>query len=220
MHLITAATVILLRGAQIYPEILLLHRNPDLAVQGGAWVFPGGRLEPADGTPDDTLRAARACAVRETLEEAGLRLTPDDLVPMSRWVTPEELPKRFDTWFFLAVADPGVHVHIDGREIVDHRWYSAEQAIAAHHTGQGMLSPPAFVLLSQLAALGPLANIMTKITAAPPLHYTPRLIPLPDGACTVYQQDAAYRSGDLASPGPRHRLWMRAAGWRYESLPG
>jgi len=220
MHLIPAATVIVLRDARAYPEILLLHRNPELAVQGNVWVFPGGRLEPADGSLDDTLDAARAAAVREAREEGGLGLAPDDLVVMSRWVTPEALPKRFDTWFFMAEVDPGVHVRIDGREIVDYRWHSAEQAIAAHHAGRGMLSPPAFVLLSQLAALGSLVNIMSKIGAAAPLHYTPRLIPLSDGACTVYQQDAAYHSGDLASPGPRHRLWMRAAGWRYESLPG
>jgi 8-oxo-dGTP pyrophosphatase MutT (NUDIX family) len=220
MQLIPAATVIVLRQAEDLPEILLLQRNPQLAVQGGIWVFPGGRVEAADGPPDDTLQATRACAVREAREEAGLRLRPDDLVCMSRWVTPEGLPKRFDTWFFMGVVAPEVQVYIDGREIVDHCWCSAGKAIAAHHAGRGMLSPPAFVLLSQLAALGSLTTILSKISAAPPPHYAPRLIPLPDGACTVYQQDAAYHSGDLQCPGPRHRLWMRAAGWCYEALAG
>lgn len=220
MHLIPAATVILLREHRETPEILLLHRNPGLAVQGNVWVFPGGRIEPADGLTDGTLDAARACAVREAREEAGLQLTPGDLVPMSRWVTPEAIPKRFDTWFFMAVAKPHAHVRIDRREIVDHCWNSAQAAIAAHHAGHRMLSPPGFVLLSQLAAMGSLEKIWTKVTVAPPRCYTPRLIPVPDGACNVYQQDAAFHSGDLTCSGTRHRLWMRAGGWRYEVVAG
>jgi hypothetical protein len=32
----------------------------------------------------------------------------------------------------------------------------------------------------------------------------------------VWHGDAAYGDGDLNRPGPRHRLWMRAGGWRYE----
>ncbi|MBI5550358.1 MAG: NUDIX hydrolase [Desulfobacterales bacterium] len=216
MQLIPAATVIVLRHAQEVPEILLLHRHPGLAVQGNVWVFPGGRLEPSDGPPDDTLRAVRACAVREAWEESGLRLAPEALVPMSRWVTPEALPKRYDTWFFIAVPNPVPPVRIDQREIVDYRWYSARDAIDAHHAGRILLSPPGFVLLSQLAALASLDMILAQVTAAPPPHYRPRLVFLPDGACTLYEQDAGYAKGDLRASGPRHRLWMGSAGWRYE----
>ena len=43
-------------------------------------------------------------AVREALEEAGLGLSASDLLPISRWVTPEMARKRFDTWFFAAPA--------------------------------------------------------------------------------------------------------------------
>ena len=32
----------------------------------------------------------------------------------------------------------------------------------------------------------------------------------------VWAPDAAYESGDLAAPGPRHRLVMDDAGWRYQ----
>jgi hypothetical protein len=33
---------------------------------------------------------------------------------------------------------------------------------------------------------------------------------------TMWEPDAAYLSGDLDLPGPRHRLFMDPAGWRYE----
>lgn len=216
---IPAATVIVLRPAKDAPEILLLHRHPGLAVQGDVWVFPGGRLEPDDGPLDGTLRAVRACAVREAREEAGLRLWPEELVPMSRWITPEALPKRFDTWFFVAVVNPAASVHIDQREIVDYRWYTAKAALDAHHAGTIVVSPPGFVLLSQLAEMGSLDRILARVAGAPLPCYRPRLLHLSDGACIVYGQDAAFETGNLDAPGVRHRLWMRATGWRYETEP-
>ena len=76
---IPAATVIIMRDrADGPPELLMLERARAMAFAGGALVFPGGRLDPADhalaavhgGDVDD--RAARIAAVRETLEEAGV----------------------------------------------------------------------------------------------------------------------------------------------------
>lgn len=47
-----SATVILLRDAGDSLETLLLRRNSQLAFHGGAWVFPGGRIDPEDHTAD------------------------------------------------------------------------------------------------------------------------------------------------------------------------
>ncbi len=52
----------------------------------------------------------------DILADNGLQLALDTLVPYAHWITPEGMPKRFDTWFFLAAAPPdqlGAH---DGRE--------------------------------------------------------------------------------------------------------
>src|SRR6516162_6023050 len=52
----------------------------------------------------------------EVLAENDLWLALDELVPYAHWITPEGMPKRFNTWFFLAAAPPdqlGAH---DGRE--------------------------------------------------------------------------------------------------------
>lgn len=81
-----AATVLLLRDSAVGVEVLMITRHADTAFAGGALVFPGGRLDAADGTPDLLDRcckmadampdqmALRVCAIRETFEEVGILL--------------------------------------------------------------------------------------------------------------------------------------------------
>src|SRR3712207_663979 len=90
-----AATVIVLRGGAERLEVLLVRRNPQARFMGGAWVFPGGALDESEDH--------RAAGGREVAEEAGITL-PDAsaLVGFSRWITPPQVPIRFDTVFFLA----------------------------------------------------------------------------------------------------------------------
>ena len=98
-----AATVILLRGAEAGLEVLLAQRNPQARFMGGAWVFPGGAVSAEDGSGQAGCvpRRSGSCARRR---ESRSR-TPS-LTPFSRWITPAEVKKRFDTWFFLATAPP------------------------------------------------------------------------------------------------------------------
>jgi 8-oxo-dGTP pyrophosphatase MutT (NUDIX family) len=117
---IPAASAIILRDAPL--EVLLLRRNEKSSFVPNAWVFPGGVIE--DG------ESPAAAAARETFEEAGLTIDPERLVLTSRWITPEGIPKRFDTWFFLAVSDRDAAVTIDGSEIVEAIWLPPSEALA------------------------------------------------------------------------------------------
>jgi 8-oxo-dGTP pyrophosphatase MutT (NUDIX family) len=64
-----------------------------------------------------------------------LVLAPDMLVPYAHWVTPLHMAKRFDTFFFLAVAPPDqVAVH-DGGEAVDSIWISPRRAVLESDAG-------------------------------------------------------------------------------------
>ena len=144
-----AATVILLRGAAERLEILLVKRNPRARFMGGAWVFPGGAVDPHEGRGE---RALRAAALRELREEAGIQLSdPHTLIGFSRWITPEEITTRFDTWFYLAAAPPGVEAHVDGHEVVEARWYEPANALKAAHAGEIELVFPTIKHLEQLA---------------------------------------------------------------------
>ena len=115
-----AASVIVLRDSPL--EVLLLRRNEKSSFVPNAWVFPGGVIE-----GDETAEAA---AVRETFEEAGLVIDAASLVLTSRWITPVGIPKRFDTWFFLAKVDGSAAVTIDQQEIVESMWIAPADALA------------------------------------------------------------------------------------------
>lgn len=211
-----AATVVLIRDCPTGCEVLLVRRNAQLAFHGGAWVFPGGRLDAEDYRPgDDEMTAARRAAVREAREEAGLILEPADLVAISRWVTPVQLPKRFDTWFF-AGAGTDAPVAIDGGEIHDHAWMSPAAALAAQRAGEIELPPPTFVTITAIAPHASVQGALAALTRGSVEVFEPRLMPVEGGAVTLYAGDAGYDDLEIERPGARHRLWMREDGWRYE----
>lgn len=217
-----AATVILVRDGREGCEVLLVRRSHRLDFHGGAWVFPGGRVDPRDeaqASGNDPVEAARYAAAREAWEEAGVRVQPEQLVTFARWITPVNVPKRFDTWFFLAPAPRDV-VHTDGGEISAHRWFTPPAALAAHHRGEIELPAPTFVTLTQLGSPSDVRQLLAAAEQRVVECFEPELYFVEGGACTVYHGDVAYGNGQLNLPGPRHRLWMRTSGWVYERSEG
>lgn len=150
-----AATVMVVRGGERALEVLLVQRNPEQRFMGGAWVFPGGAVDPHDGDPQSDA-AQRASALRELREEAGLELPggPEALVRYSRWITPAQIRRRFDTHFFLAEAPPGAVARVDGRECVAARWIAPTDALAAHRAGTLELVFPTIRHLLELEGHG------------------------------------------------------------------
>ena len=72
----------------------------------------------------------------EYLRQERLELAIDLLVPFAHWITPEFMPKRFDTHFFL-VAAPTDHLAVhDGSESVDSLWTTIPNALELERTGQ------------------------------------------------------------------------------------
>ncbi len=99
----------------------------------------------------------------DVLVEAGVVLALDELVPYARWITPESMPKRFDTWFFLAAAPPeqlGAH---DGRESTDSLWLSPREAIAGGESGRFKLP---FPTTRNLIKLGKQPNVRAALDDA------------------------------------------------------
>jgi 8-oxo-dGTP pyrophosphatase MutT (NUDIX family) len=213
-----AATVVLVRDGAGGLEVLLAKRSSKLAFHGGAWVFPGGRIDPDDyaGAADDLLAAARRAAAREAKEEAGVDVDSDALVHISNWTTPEMSAKRFATWFFVGEVTGGEEV-ADGIETDRLHWFRPADAIAAHEVGEIELAPPQFVTLLWLRDHGTVAVVMTAAAATVAVDYTPRFHFIEGGgAICVYNEDIAYDDlGRIDDPGPRHRLYLRDKGWEY-----
>ncbi len=72
---IPSASLILLRDGADGLELFMIRRNAALRFAAGATVFPGGRVDPEDGTgaPGDD-RPLRRAAIREAFEECGILL--------------------------------------------------------------------------------------------------------------------------------------------------
>ncbi|HVH20572.1 MAG TPA: NUDIX hydrolase [Myxococcota bacterium] len=211
-----SGTVVVVRDAKPCFELLLLERTPRDG-EPQPWVFPGGKVDAADlRGGEDEVAAARRAAVREALEEAGLTLDVASLLPISRWITPEISPKRFDTWFFLAPLRGSAAVRVDGGEIQGHRWLSPREALALHEQKTLRLAPPTYVTVTTLAAYDGVETALHGCASCELPTFRPRIVRIGEGAVMLYPGDAGYDAQDADRPGPRHRLWALAGGWRYE----
>jgi 8-oxo-dGTP pyrophosphatase MutT (NUDIX family) len=170
-----AASVILLRDAQDGPEVLLLQRTPAARFMGGAWVFPGGSVHPDDER--DGVPGPVGAALRETEEEAGLRIAgPDELIPFSRWITPAQVTIRFDTWFFVARSPRDAETQIDGEEIVDARWLSPQGALDAYTRDELLLVFPTIKHLEELTAFGSVDDALESARRRRVMPVEPRVL--------------------------------------------
>ena len=195
-----ATTVLLLRPSQPGDagsplEVFMVVRHHQIDSFSGALVFPGGKLEEADGAPslrarcggadkiDDAELKFRVAGVREAFEECGVllarkrgqraligaadlkgieerwraKLAKDEasivdmveaedleiatelMTPYAHWITPTFVPKRFDTWFFLAEAPEDQIALHDGSESTDSVWIGPLEAIEVAKAGKRTL---------------------------------------------------------------------------------
>lgn len=159
-----AASVVLLRRGGRHAdralEVLLLKRVETAKFMPGVWVFPGGAVDPGDGKEE---AGYRACAGRELAEECGIELgAEEEMVLFSRWITPEVISRRFDAWFFLALAPAHTPPKPDGVETVDAGWFEPATALKAQAEGELTL---AFPTVMQLESLLPFATADEAIAA-------------------------------------------------------
>ena len=90
----------------------------ELIEETGVWLTTdGARAMPVS---DDVFR---------TVERSPYQLDQDALVYFSNWITPAAFPIRFDTRFFLAVAEPDTEATHNTDELVDLVWVSPIEAL-------------------------------------------------------------------------------------------
>ena len=161
-----AATVVLVRERSDTIEVLLLLRDRNLAFGPDSWVFPGGKIDSGDYLAADNTfeyHAAIRAAVRETHEEAGIELAHKDLIHTAHWTTPEHLPRRYCTWFFLCPIYQQVNVVVDDCEIRDYRWISPSQALQEVESRQLKVLQPTRETLRDLLEYSSLEQVLAGI---------------------------------------------------------
>ena len=154
-----AASLVILRRRAEGHEVLMGRRASRHRFMPNLYVFPGGRLDPADSRsavdsdlsrevaakleakwPPRIARALAVTAARETHEETGLvfgRLVAGKPCPalagfdyIARAITPPHYSIRFHARFFLADASDATGEARDSRELRDLRWLAIPEALA------------------------------------------------------------------------------------------
>lgn len=215
-----AATAVVLRASPEGPEVLMVERPSRSSSFAGAWVFPGGKVDPEDSTGFSGLglqaemEAARRAAVREVREETGLQLAPADLVPSAAWEPPAEAPRRFRTWFFLAPA-PQAEVVLNEGELIGFQWLSPRDILRRHKAGTMHLVPPTWVTLHSLLDFATVEEALGAARTREPESYTSRILTSEgEGKVIAWAGDELYVPA--GKPGDRHRLDMHSLPWVYE----
>lgn len=187
-----AASILVLRDVEGGIEVLFVRRAPELKFMGGAWVFPGGSLHASDGDEAEELTWKRAAA-RETHEEAGIELgDPRTFVPFSRWITPELVPMRFDTRFYLAESPPGAEPSPDRREVDRAEWWSPAKALELYVSGDAELHFPTVKQIEKIAEFESVAAALRAHKGVEIEPILPRVVTTGDDFEILLPGDAGY----------------------------
>jgi len=137
----------------------------ELIEETGVWLTTdGARTIPLD---DDVFRR---------VEESPYDLDQDALVYFSNWITPAAFPIRFDTRFFLAVADRDTEATFNADELVDLVWVSPIEALERDEADHWDVAFPTRRTLELLASETSATEIQERLRSleiVPPIQ--PRL---------------------------------------------
>jgi 8-oxo-dGTP pyrophosphatase MutT (NUDIX family) len=110
------------------------------------------------------------------MRQEGLTLASELMIPYAHWITPEGLPKRFDTHFFLVAAPVeqlGAH---DGSEAVEGLWIRPAQALADAAARRRTLVFATQLNLQRLTRFATVAEAVAATRAAPVVTVMPRVV--------------------------------------------
>src|SRR3954471_6542799 len=161
-------------------------------------------IDPKRASEVEALSRADLCESKTSfltvLADNGLVLALDELVPYAHWITPEGMPKRFDTWFFLAAAPPeqaGAH---DGKESTDSIWVSPREALAGGESGRFKLPFPTTRNLIKLGKQPSVRNALDDSRGRPVVTVMPVMTKLTGGRQLRIPREAGY-DGDVFEVG-------------------
>ena len=107
-------------------------------------------------------------------EQEGLCLPLDLVHYYSHWITPEGMPRRYDTRFFLCRAPAGQEPLHDGAETVDNCWVRPADALAQHAAGSFNLVPATRKQLEFLALYPTVDDVLAAVRA---IEHVPAILP-------------------------------------------
>lgn len=263
----SSSAVMIVRDSPAGLEVFMVRRVVQSEFMPDVYVFPGGSVQPDDlaaeqeaglcrevvaSAADPTGRTAlgigaRAAAIRELFEEAGvllayqgeqvlavnestqaqftayrqafherrgslvemahalsLVLATDRLHYFAHWVTPEGMPRRFNTHFFVSAAPQGQEAVYDRLETSDGLWIAPAEALARAERNAFPIVFATIHQLHDLAAFGSVAELLPASARTPVRTHAPVLVER-DGQFHVYLPEDAENSWTV----PEHLTRLR-----------
>ena len=125
------------------------------------------------------LRAAlnaRATTTADIARALGVTLATAELLHWAHWITPEPMPKRFDTHFFFAAMPKSQQAAHDQIETTAGIWVRPEDALARCEAGGFPLVFATVHQLRALSGLGDLDAARARFAGAAPRTIRPRIV--------------------------------------------
>ena len=119
---IPAAAVAFVRDTDRGIEVYLSRRPAHFRYYPGAFVFPGGRLDPDD-------KDIRATAAREVQEEIGIEIDTDRLIPLRNIHTSAHAGPVYHMLTFAYPADREFNTSLNTEEVDEEMWIMAREAL-------------------------------------------------------------------------------------------
>ena len=129
---------------------------------------PAGTRAPVDGSwRFPSAAEAGTTPFLDLVVAHDVELRGDWLVPLSRWVTPPVVERRYDARFFAAWLPEGAELVFDEREVVGHEWIRPAAALAAMRGGRIELWMPTSATLQSLLAVTSVDDLRALAPAGP-----------------------------------------------------
>jgi len=127
------------------------------------------------------------------IRDHDLVLALDTLVHFGHWITPDMMPKRFDTHFYLAPTPPYQIAEQDGRETTEAVWLGAQEALDMELAGSATIIFPTRMNLGKLAEVESVDAAMTRFASEPVVTVLPVIGQDEDGSpCLHIPAEAGY----------------------------
>ena len=139
------------------------------------------------------------------LENEALTLDCAQFGHFAHWITPEMMPKRFDTHFFVASA-PEDHLALhDGHESVDSVWITPATALAEAEEGKRTIIFPTLRNIEKLNEFKTVADALAAAAANKPYPVLPWVERRGDTNVLCIPPEAGYQVNEEIMPAGRSK---------------
>ena len=137
-------------------------------------------------------------SMQEFAKKENLKFSTESLIPFAHWITPDLMPKRFDTRFYLAAVPDGHQGIHDGNESVDSLWISPKQAIEDCLSEKRTIIFPTRMNLEKLRNSKTVEEALSNARKQRIVTVIPKLEKTGDSVFLTIPKEAGY--GDVKEP--------------------